>query len=356
MATEESIVVTKDEVHSFVIRSMEAVGLKLKHGTVLADLIVSAECRGHASHGLNKLEQYMNEIKSGMTSTEDLEPSVLKETSATALVDGNNLIGPYVARFCMDLAIQKAKSAGIGIVSCRGSNHFGTAGWYSLRATEQGLIGMAFTNTSPMLVPTRAKSKVLGTNPLSLGAPAQNGDSFVLDMATTAVAMGKCELKGRRDQPLPTGWAVDVEGHETYQFKTMAGLSPLGGTEESSGYKGYGLAMMVEVLCGVLSGGAFGLTHRPARTHDRPADYGQCFIAIDPDNFAEGFTERMQSLMDSCRNQEPADQDPVLVAGDPERHHQALCDKLGGIPYHPAQIRISKDLATRYKVTPMKPL
>ncbi|CAG2213783.1 unnamed protein product [Mytilus edulis] len=338
MATEESIVVTKDEVHSFVIRSMEAVGLKLKHGTVLADLIVSAECRGHASHGLNKLEQYMNEIKSGMTSTEDLEPSVLKETSATALVDGNNLIGPYVARFCMDLAIQKAKSAGIGIVSCRGSNHFGTAGWYSLRATEQGLI------------------KVLGTNPLSLGAPAQNGDSFVLDMATTAVAMGKCELKGRRDQPLPTGWAVDVEGHETYQFKTMAGLSPLGGTEESSGYKGYGLAMMVEVLCGVLSGGAFGLTHRPARTHDRPADYGQCFIAIDPDNFAEGFTERMQSLMDSCRNQEPADQDPVLVAGDPERHHQALCDKLGGIPYHPAQIRISKDLATRYKVTPMKPL
>lgn len=356
MAEGTETVVPKEELHSFVVKSMEVVGLQSNKASVLADLLVSADYRGHYSHGLNRLDMYMNEVKTGMTSHEDIEPVIVKESAGTALVEGNNLIGPYVARFCMDLAIEKAKTAGIGFVSCRGSNHFGIAGWYSLRAMEQGFLGMAFCNTSPMMVPTRGTKCTLGTNPISLAAPANNGDSFVLDMATTAVALGKAELKDRKGESLPSGWALDDTGHETYDFKKLAGLMPLGGKEENSGYKGYGLAMMVEVFCGILSGGNFGPFVRKWKDFERPANLGQCFIAIDPNQFEEGFTNRMQALIDECRNQQPVDKDPVLVPGDPERHHMELCDKLGGIPYHANQIKFANDISTTYKIAPMKTL
>ena len=354
MSGDKEAVVLKDELHSFMVRSMEAVGLKPDRGSVLADLLVSADYRGHYSHGLNRLDMYMSEVKTGMTSCEDKEPTIVKESAGTALVEGNNLIGPYVARFCMDLAIQKAKTAGIGFVSCRGSNHFGIAGWYSLRAMEQGFMGMAFCNTSPMMVPTRGTKRTLGTNPISLAAPANNGDSFVLDMATTAVALGKAELQDRKGEPLPPGWAVDASGHETKQFKDLGGLMPLGGKEESSGYKGYGLSMMVEIFCGIMSGGQFGPFIRQWKDFERPANLGQCFIAIDPNQFEEGFTNRMQTLIDECRNQPPADKDPVLIPGDPERIHMELCDKLGGIPYHENQIKFAHDISKTYKIAPMK--
>ncbi|RUS68584.1 hypothetical protein EGW08_023655 [Elysia chlorotica] len=121
----------------------------------------------------------------------DKEPEILKQTPATALVDGNNCLGPVVGKYCIDLAIEKAKSMGIGWVCAKGSNHFGIAGWYSMRAMEEGLIGMAFCNTSPFMIPTRGKTKTLGTNPISVAAKGNNGEEFVLDMATTAVAQGK---------------------------------------------------------------------------------------------------------------------------------------------------------------------
>ncbi|XP_063421217.1 uncharacterized oxidoreductase YjmC-like isoform X2 [Mytilus trossulus] len=356
MSGESEKVVPRQELHTFVVRAMEAVGLQTDRSSVLADLLVSADYRGHYSHGLNRLDMYLNEIKSGTASKENKEPDIVKESAGTALVEGNNLIGPYVARFCMDLAIQKAKTAGIGFVSCRGSNHFGIAGWYSLRAMEQGFLGMAFCNTSPMMVPPRGTTRTLGTNPLSLAAPANNGDSFVLDMATTAVALGKAELKDRKGEPLPSGWTVDKSGHETHDFKNLHGLMPLGGKEESSGYKGYGLAMMVETFCGILSGGAFGPFVRQWKAFERPANLGQCFIAIDPSQFEEGFTDRMQTLIDACRDQPSADKDPVLVPGDPERNHMELCDKLGGIPYHENQITFANEIATTYKLAPMKTL
>ncbi|XP_048746557.2 uncharacterized protein LOC125659053 [Ostrea edulis] len=335
----ESIVPEKD-LHSFVVRSMEAVGTNSEHASVLADLIVAADTRGHYSHGLNRLDMYVNSIETNTTSHgKGIEPQILKETVATALVEGNNILGPAVGKFAIDVAIQKAKTAGIGLVTVKGSNHFGIAGWYGMRAMEQGLIGMAFTNTSPLLVPTRAKKVTLGTNPICLAAPAKNDDNFVLDMATTSVALGKIELQERKGESMPNGWAIDKEGKETNDPSAYAGLLPLGGSQESSGYKGYGLAMMVEILCGILSGAKFGPNIRTWKDFEKVANLGQCFIAIDPNAFAEGFTDRMSELMDFCRHLEPAESEhPVMVAGDPERVHVDLCKKLGGIPYHQNQI------------------
>ncbi|KAH9515408.1 hypothetical protein Btru_014379 [Bulinus truncatus] len=350
----ESPVVTRDEMHSFIVRCMEKVGTKTNHANALADLLVAADYRGHYSHGLNRLDMYVKDIQSKMC-VSDNEPEIVKETAATALVNGNNLLGPVVGKFSIDVAIKKAKEAGIGWVSAKGSNHFGIAGWYAMRAMEQGLIGMAFTNTSPLMVPTRGRKPILGTNPISCAAPANNGDSFVLDMATTAVALGKLEINERKGLEIPLGWGCDVNGKATKNPSEATGLMPLGGTEECSGYKGYGLSMMVEVFCGVLAGAHFGSNIRKWKTTDKIADLGQCFVAIDPSAFAPGFTDRISELNGILRGQEPAEgEEEVLVPGDPERKHMDKCDKLGGIPYHPNQITYANNIAAELGITPLK--
>jgi LDH2 family malate/lactate/ureidoglycolate dehydrogenase len=354
--TSSEKVIPCDEMHAFVTRCMEKVGTKYEHAQVLADLLVAADYRGHYSHGLNRLDMYVRDIESKICLS-DKEPEIAKETAATALVNGNNLLGPVVGKFCMDIAIRKAKEAGVGWVSANGTNHFGIAGWYSIRAMEQGLIGMAFTNTSPLMVPTRAKVPVLGTNPLSCAAPANNGDSFVLDMATTAVALGKIELSERKGLEIPLGWGCDTQGKATKNPSEASGLMPLGGTEECSGYKGYGLGMMVEVFCGILSGANFGSNVRRWKTTDRVANLGQCYIAIDPSAFAPGFSDRLTELMTTLRNLEPIEgETEVLVPGDTERIHIAQCEKLGGIPYHANQVTYANDLAAKLGVAPPKTL
>merc|ERR1719334_212694 len=185
---------------------------------------------------------------------------------------------------------------------------------------------MSFTNTSPLVAPTRAKKAALGTNPLSLAAPsADPNDPFVLDMATCTVAVGKIEIQNRKQEPMPEGWAIDSEGKITTEpSEALKGgaLMPLGGPEINSGYKGYGLAMMVEIFCGILSGGQYGPNVRRWMDTTREADLGQCFVAIDPSFFAPGFEDRMGDLMSTCRGMDATDASkPVLVAGDPERSH-----------------------------------
>jgi len=351
-------IVSLDEIHAFIMRCMLAVGTKKDHADSLAKTLLAADYRGHYSHGLNRLEMYVKDIQA-KTCVSDKNPEVLKETVATAWVDGHNLLGPVVGNFCMDLAIKKAKEAGVGWVVAKGSNHYGIAGWYSLRALENGLIGFSGTNTSPFMVPTRGKTAVLGTNPITMAAPAENGDSFVLDMATTAVAVGKIEVQRRKNEPLPYGWALDKEGRVTTDAHTaMDGgyCLPLGGTEETSGYKGYGLGMMVEAMCGIMAGSAFGPFVRQWMSASGPADLGQFFIAVDPSAFAPGYEARMSSLLDYCRKVEtiPGSPGPVLVPGDPERKHNETCDKQGGVKYHPSLIQACDDLAKTLGVASMK--
>ncbi|XP_013391480.1 uncharacterized protein LOC106159668 isoform X2 [Lingula anatina] len=344
------------EIKPFVERCMATVGTKKEHASQLADALIKADYRGHYSHGINRLHMYVKDIKSGIT-VHDMEPVTVKESAATALVDGQNVLGPVVGNYCMKIAIQKAKETGVGWVVARGSNHYGIAGFYSLQALEEGMMGMSFTNTSPLQVPTRAKKAHLGTNALTLAAPGKEGDSFVLDMATTTVAYGKVEICQRKGTNMPKGWGVDQAGKETTNPDEVlegGGLMPLGGSEECGGYKGYGLAMLVEIFCGILSGAEWGPNIRKWMKTDRVANLGQCFIAINPENFASGFTDRMQELMDTCRNLEPAEgESEVLVAGDPERKHMSQCDREGGIRYHPNQIAYLEDLAKELGVAPM---
>ncbi|CAH3115821.1 unnamed protein product [Pocillopora meandrina] len=342
------------EVRSFVERCMVSVGTDPKHGAALSQVLTEADVRGHFTHGLNRLEIYIRDIKNGITQPKG-EPSIEKDFAASALVDGNNLLGPVVGNFCMDLAIKKAKEYGIGWIACKGSTHFGIAAWYSGQALQHGMIGMSMTNTSPVVVPTKAAKPSIGTNPLSVAAPGKDGDSFLLDMAVSAVAYGKLELCRLKGTEMPQGWGVDSKGSETVDPEKAlkeGGLLPLGGKEITGGYKGFGLAMMVDVFCGILSGSEFGTNiKRWQGEEERVQNLGQCFVAINPKVYADGFEDRMQALMDQYRNLEPAEgETAVLVAGDPEREHMRKVRQDGAIHYHVNLLQNMDQIADRLGV------
>ncbi|XP_063984545.1 uncharacterized oxidoreductase YjmC [Diachasmimorpha longicaudata] len=351
------LLITKDEVVRFVAECMERVGADGNHSKIVAHHLMTADYRGHFSHGMNRMPMYVKDIESKRTDPHG-QPKIVNDFQATALVEGQNGLGQVIGKFSMELAIKKAKTFGIGMVSARGSNHYGICGYYSLMAAEEGLIGFTCTNTSPLLVPTRSTEASLGTNPLSLAMRSHDGkDEFALDMATTAVALGKIEVAVTKGQDIPEGWALGDDGKltknpvEAYQ---TAKLMPLGGTEENSGYKGYGLATMVEVLCGVLSGGQFGKNIRRWKEDDRIANLGHCFMAIDPKVFAPGAGERLGQLLGELRGLSTAGDEGVMVAGDPERKAMARVDQEGGIRYHENQIKICDQVAENLQIKPLQ--
>jgi len=352
------VLISKSEVIDFIVRSMVQAGCQKPHAEALAATLTEGDYRGHFSHGLNRLEMYVRDIQTGIT-VSDVEPLVINETPAAALVDGKNCLGPVVGNFCMAKAIEKAKAVGVGVVTARNSNHYGIAGWYGQTALEHGLIGISSTNTSPLVVPSRSRQPALGTNPLAFFAPGKDGDSFELDMATSAVALGKVEMNRRKDLEIPMGWGVDEKGDATTdpaQVLDGGGLCPLGGVEMTGGYKGYGLAMMMETLCGVLAGASFGTDIRGWKTTSTVANLGQFFMAIDPNAFCGGFEERMSALNGQMRSREKAEgaEGEILVAGDPEKAHMAKCEREGGIRYHPNLIQSMNELADKLEVAQMK--
>ncbi|XP_076680077.1 putative oxidoreductase YjmC [Andrena cerasifolii] len=349
-------VVPKEEVVRFIRECLCKAGTTAEDGQVVGHHLMTADYRGHFSHGMNRLQMYVQDIEMKVTDPA-ARPQVLTDFQAIALVDGSNGLGQVIGKFCMELAMEKARKFGIGMVSARGSNHYGICGYYTSMAIEQGLIGFSCTNTSPLMVPTRSNDVGLGTNPLSLGMGASDGDQFLLDMATTAVALGKIELALRKNEPIPPGWALGSDGQVTTDAEgayAASLLMPLGGEERNSGYKGYGLALMVEVLCGVLSGAEFGPNIRQWKDKTKIANLGQCFMAINPEAFGSGSKDRLSTLLKQLRSMPPAGEKPVLVAGDPERAAMERVDKQGGISYHSNQLKACEEFAEQMGVLPIK--
>lgn len=245
----EDLRVERGELEAAVAACLEAAGAPKPKANLVARVLVAADCRGIPSHGVNRTEMYCGELRAGLINP-DAMPRLSSETVSTANVDGLNGLGAVVSEFAMQLCIRKAKASGIGLVVCHNSNHFGIAGFWSELALKEGLIGFAFTNTSPFLVPTRACRRAGGTNPISCYCPGTR-DSFQLDMATSTVPVGKIEVCHRKEQEIPPGWGVDRAGAPTNKPTEVlagGGLTPVGGHEETAGYKGYGLNMMVEIL------------------------------------------------------------------------------------------------------------
>ncbi|KAJ8718044.1 hypothetical protein PYW07_005974 [Mythimna separata] len=353
-----SKVLTKD-AQRFMVDCLRAAGAASKPAQQQAELLIQADRVGHPSHGMNRLELYVNDIQTGACEPNN-EPKILKETEATAWVDSCNVLGATSSHFCMDLAISKACKAGVGWVSAKGCNHNGILGFWAQKAAKAGMIGLAFTNTSPVSAPTRSKKAALGTNPLSVVAPGAQNELFYLDMATTAVAYGKIEMQRRKGEPLHPGWAQGTDGKETIDAEEAAKarcLMPLGGGELTSGYKGYGLGAMVELFCGILSGARYG-HHVRVWTLTGPsgkANLGHCFAAINPNSFAPGFQDRVADIMHHWRSLEPTD--PclrVMCPGDKERKNEQEAECTGTVSYTPSQIKTSAALAKKLNVTPMQ--
>lgn len=353
--------IAKSEVERFMVDCLTSVNVPKDRAEMLAQNLSEADARGHFSHGLNRLAMYVSDIENGLCDVH-ANPKILKESVSTAWVDGCNTLGVVVGTFAMKLAIQKAKETGIGWVAAKGSNHFGICQWYTSMATHENLLGMASTNTSPLVAPTRGQATVFGTNPIAVAANGNGQDGFILDMSTSSVAVGKIEMQLRKGEQLPSkGWALGKDGQPTLDaheaFYNGKGLMPLGGEEINSGYKGYGLGMVVDILCAVLSGANYGHHVRHWQDYsNQVANLGHFFVALDPQFFAPGFSDRLQELMDHLRQLTPVDPDkPVLVPGDPEKIALSELQLANNaIFYTNNHILTYRELAQKLNVKPMQ--
>ena len=350
----ETVLIQEEPLRQFCERVLRVLRVPAEDARVTTDVLVLADLRGIDSHGVARLGRYVSGLKEGSIKPTD-ESRILKETKATALIDGGQSLGQVVGKKGMDLAIRKAKDTAVGVVAVRNSNHYGIAGYYSLLALQHELIGVSMTNAGPLVVPTFGRASILGTNPISLTAPASKEKPFVLDMATSTVPRGKVEVYNRQGQPMPHGWAVDETGKSSTDparvLNALAnrlggGLLPLGGEgEDLGGHKGYGLALMVDVLCGVLSGAATGLQ---VYADEKRPDVGHFFMALDPTAFRplEEFRQDMDRLARELKDSPKAHgQERIYVHGEKSFARMDRYRK-DGIPLGPKVVESLKKIGT----------
>jgi LDH2 family malate/lactate/ureidoglycolate dehydrogenase len=296
-------------------RVLGAAGVREDHARLVATSLVSASLRGVDSHGFHLLPGYLEQIAAG-----DVDPSqtgeVVTESGAILLYDGRNGLGQVVADICCGHAIRLARQHGLGMVTARESNHFGTAAYWAMKMAEAGQIGLTFCNASPIVAPWQGRQGRFGTNPICMAVPAGKRDPWLLDMATTTVAANRIFKSYNNHEPsISPGWAMDSDGIPTTDTKAAyAGLlMPLGG------YKGSGLAMMVEILCGVIGGGAMSTQLGGLRVRGKKFRASQTFIAIDVMRVQPEFRERIDWLIGEVKSAAPASGfEEVLVANEPE--------------------------------------
>src|SRR5215469_12052608 len=260
-----------DVLHEFSERVLAAAGVPPEDATLAADVLLAADLRGIDSHGVARLRGYFDAVRSGKINATP-EMRVVRETLTTATVDADNGLGLVVGPRANELAMDKALDAGSGWVAVRNTNHFGIAGYYALQAVERDLIGWAMTNSSALVAPLFGTTRMLGTNPLAIAFPGDEEPPIVVDFASSAVAFGKIEIARRLGRAIPEGWAIDASGGPATDPQAVydgGALLPLGSTRELGGHKGYALAMMVDVLSGVLSRANWGPSPPPSRSRRR---------------------------------------------------------------------------------------
>ena len=338
--------VMRADLEAFCARVLGRYGVSPTEAATTARVLVAADLRGIASHGVARLGRYIKGLKAGYIRP-GIEFGLEEPAPAIGVIDARNGIGQVVSEWAMDLAIRKARDNGVGVVTVKNSNHYGIAGYYVQKAIDQNLLGVSMTNAAPLVVPTNGAEAVLGTNPIAVGAPG--GDlPFLLDMATSVVPRGKLEVADRHRKQIPVGWAVDEKGFDSHNpgqvlanmlARSGGGILPLGGRGEMfSGHKGYGLALLVDVLCGVLSGSAFGLDvdnlEKPGPGGVAAPRVGHFFMAVDIARFmpVEEFRQRLDALFSMLKGSKRSlDQAIIYVHGEKE-HMRSLLHERAGIP------------------------
>lgn len=343
-----------EPLKDFCTRALQRMSVAEEDARITADVLVTADLRGINSHGVARLRRYVDGLRSG-TMIAQPEVEVLAETPTTATIDAGGGLGQPVSYRAMEEAIQKAEDLGVGFVTVRNSNHYGIAGYYSMMALEHDCIGISMTNASVLVVPTFARDAMLGTNPISVAAPAGEEPAFVLDMATSTVPRGKLEVYRRLEKDIPLGWATDETGEPTtdtvrvlknLKERAGGGLLPLGGAGELlRGYKGYGLSLLVDILCGVLPGAAYANLVYPKDEDGQPlpSAIGHFFGAWRVDAFrpVDEFKAAMDDLQQRLKNAPKAEgQDRIYIHGEKE-YEAAQRNAREGIPLNP---KVAADL------------
>jgi L-2-hydroxycarboxylate dehydrogenase (NAD+) len=336
----ETKVFSIEALREFCTRVFLHFGVPKNDAMQAAEVLASADLRGIDSHGVARLHSYFDMLGEGRINPKP-EIKVVRSTLSTATVDGDNglglVVGPQANRIAMDMA----EKAGSGWVSVRNTNHYGIAGYYVLKALERDLIGWAMTNSTMLVAPLWGAERMLGTNPIAIAFPGKDEPPIVIDMATSAAAYGKIEIALRRGEPIPEGWAVDSQGRSTTNPNDMVdggALLPLGSDRDRGGHKGYGLAIMVDVLCGVLSGANWGPFAPPfALRQEIPKrsvgkGIGHFFGAMRIDGFMDGdaFKRQIDDYIRVFRATKPAPgTNGPLIPGDPEREMEQVRSKKG---------------------------
>ena len=305
-------------------------GVPKEDADIIADVLITSDLRGIDSHGIQRCKMYYDRIKEGIYETKT-KIDIIKEGPTTALLDGNCGMGHVIAYNAMKMAIEKAKEYGLGAIAVRNSTHFGIAGYYSLMAIKEGMIGLVVTNARPSIPPTFGCEPMLGTNPLTVGIPTNEEFPFLLDCATSIIQRGKVEVYARINKPLPKNTVIDDKGEfMTDPSKVLekmierkASLLPLGGKgEETAGYKGYGYATVVELLSAALQEGIYLRDTLGIVENDKKKlKVGHFFLAINLESFigVNSFKKTAGNIMRDLRNSRKiAGEERIYTAGEKE--------------------------------------
>lgn len=315
----------------FMVDVFTGLGVPASDAAICADVLITADLRGIESHGIGRLKYYYDRIKAGVQKP-ITQITVIKETETTAVLDGGHGMGHVVACQAMRMAIEKARQWGLGAVTVRNSTHFGIAGYYPLMAVKEGMMGLTVTNARPAIAPTFGTEPMLGTNPIAFAAPTDLPYPFCFDAATSITQRGKIEVLEREEKPAPAGWIIDAKGDPVTDPTTIlreldagnVALLPLGGAGElMGGHKGYGLAVMVEILSASLQEGAFlkDLLGRAPDGSRRPYMLGHFFLAIHIEHFVPLEVARRittQILLDLQHSRKAPGCERIYVAGEKE--------------------------------------
>lgn len=312
-----------------ILRVFQAAGLSDAAAAAVTESLLDAELRGVSSHGPLLVPMYIERLLAGSVSRHE-QAQVVSDTDAVAVLDARHALGVLTSDQAMKLAVAKARVFGVGAVAVRHAFHFGAASRYVTSATRAGCIGVAAANTRPLMPAPGGAEPVVGNNPLAIGVPGRT-ESLVLDMALSEAALGKIRLAAEREVPIPDTWATGPDGRAT----TDPALAMAGMLLPAGGPKGFGLALMVDVLAGVLTDGGFGDQVRGLYADTAvPNDCAHFFLAIDVAAFGDlaGFQDRVARLVESVRGSRTAPGvDRVRVPGQPEAERYAAALAAGGI-------------------------
>ena len=351
---------TETKLRQFTENVFLKMGCPLTDAQLAADVLLKSDLRGIDSHGVARLSGYVRLWEKQRINANPVI-KIVHETPTTATVDGHGGLGLVVAPFAMKVAIEKARIYGSGWVAVKNSNHFGIAGYHSLMAVEEEMIGISMTNASPLVAPTYANERLLGTNPMCYAFPAGKYPPVIVDMATAAAANGKLEIAQRANQPIPEGWVQDASGNTStnpHQLKEGGSLLPLGSDKDHGSHKGYGLSAAVDILSAVLSGANYGPWVPPFVAFlEPPADpvgegIGHFLGAMRVDGFrpAQDFKDHLDNWIERFKSAKTVDPDKkVIIPGEPEFAYEQE-RRINGIPLIDVVVNDLNELAKKLEI------